>query len=223
MTDFSKKLRAKGGHIWQRTLAHPFVRGIGDGSLPLEKFRYYMAQDYLFLIEYSRVLALASARAHSLEEMAWFARLLDSTLNVEMGLHRGFAGMFGITERELEATGPSPSTHAYTRHLLHACYTGSMGEAAAALLPCQWGYCEIGQALARKGEPSQQPLYGQWIRMYASEEFAALARQLRQMVDRLGDEASPSEQERMAQAFLTSSRYEYQFWEAAWNLENWPV
>ena len=89
---------------------HPLVVGIGDGSLDLEKFRYYMRQDYIYLIDYCRVIALAAAKTSDVEDMGWFAKLLDETLNTEMSLHVSFCEDFGISEKELLATLPSPTT-----------------------------------------------------------------------------------------------------------------
>ena len=95
-------------------LAHPFVTGVGDGTLPVEKFKHYVTQDYAYLVEYSRALALASALAPRLDDMSWFAGLLDETLNVEMSLHRSYCQEFGISVEELEATIAAPTTVAYT-------------------------------------------------------------------------------------------------------------
>ena len=207
----------------QAILAHPFLTGVGDGALPVEKFKYYVAQDYAYLIDYCRVLALASARAPRLEDMAWFAGLLDETLNVEMALHRGFCEEFGISAQDLEATEASPTTVAYTSFLLKTAHQGSFGELVASLLPCQWGYWEIGEHLLERGLPENAPLYARWIEMYASEEYAALARHIRGMTGRIGDEAGPAERAAMGQAYLTSVRLEHQFWDMAYNLENWGV
>ena len=162
-------------------LAHPFVTGVGDGTLPVEKFKHYVTQDYAYLVEYSRALALASARAPRLDDMSWFAALLDETLNVEMSLHRSYCQEFGISVEELEATVAAPTTVAYTSFLLKTAYDGSFGELVASLLPCQWGYWEIGNHLMRRGLPQHAPLYSQWIEMYTSEEFAALAQHIRDM------------------------------------------
>ena len=57
---FSFALRLKAEPIWRKELQHPFVRGLADGSLPVERFRFYLRQDYVFLIDYCRVFALAS-------------------------------------------------------------------------------------------------------------------------------------------------------------------
>ncbi len=216
----SERLRHQADPIWQKTFSHPFVAGIGDGTLPIEKFRFYIRQDYVFLIDYSRLLALAVAKAPDLESMGRFATLLDATLNREMSLHRGFAAKFGVSEEELIATTAAPTTYAYTRHLLKVAALGSMAEIVTALLPCQWGYCDIGQMLARKGKLVSSPLYAEWIDMYASEEFAALGEWLRSLLNTL---AGTADEERLADIFLTSSRYEYLFWEMANRLEEWPV
>jgi thiaminase/transcriptional activator TenA len=58
--------------------------------------------------------------------------------------------------------------------------------------------------------------------MYADPEFAALAEWCRALVDRLADDAGPAARARMTDAFLTSSRYELAFWEAASTMERWP-
>ena len=42
-------------------LAHPVVRGIGAGTLDERRFRHWLAQDYLFLLDYVRLFALAAA------------------------------------------------------------------------------------------------------------------------------------------------------------------
>jgi len=220
---FSDDLRSGAADIWAKEQTHPFVKGIGDGSLPLEKFRHYMRQDYVFLIDFCRVISLAVTKTPNVDDMGWFARLLHETLNTEMALHVSFCGDFGVSEEELRTTVASPTTRAYTRHMLQTAFAGSAVDIAAVILPCSWGYCEIGQDLKRQGSPENAPLYGRWIETYASQEFAELAEWLRGYIDRTAAECSPVEQARMEQAFLISSRYEYMFWDAAYRLEAWPV
>ena len=220
---FAENIETKAMPIREAILAHPFITGVGDGSLPVEKFKHYVEQDYAYLIDYSRVLAVASAKAPDLETMGWFAALLDETLNTEMELHRRYCAEFGITRQQLDATRPAPTTVAYTGYLLKTAYQGSFGELVASLLPCQWGYWEIGDHLAREGEPQHAPLYCQWIQMYTSQEFAVLAQEIRALADRVAQDAGPLQTEAMDQAYLTSLRFEYQFWEMAYSLEQWAV
>ena len=205
--------------IRQAILEHPFITGIGDGSLPVDRFKYYVIQDYVYLIDYSRALAIASARAIDLQDMSWFAGLLDETLNQEMALHRSYCQEFGINLQELESVEPASTTKSYTNFLLKTAYQGSFGELVASLLPCQWGYWEIGDHLLKRGLPTSAPLYAQWIKMYTSEEFTELAHQIREMADRIGGGAGLAEQAAMRQAYTNSVQLEHRFWDLAYGLE----
>jgi thiaminase/transcriptional activator TenA len=220
---FSDLLRRDAEPLWKTIHGHPFVTGIGDGTLPEDRFRYYMCQDYLFLIEYSRVLALAAVKAPGLSEMGRFSDLLNATLNTEMDLHRDFAAKFGISPEKLESARPAPTCKAYTDFLLEVAWSGTFGEVAASMLPCQWDYALIGKELAAQGPPMNVPLYAEWIAMYASEEFHALSVQLRSTLDRFASSAGSNGRDRMHDRFMTGTRYEYMFWEMSWQMEKWPL
>jgi thiaminase/transcriptional activator TenA len=188
------------------------VRGIGDGSLDLDRFRRWLKQDYLFLVEYCRLIALAAARAPDLPTLRRFAELLQATAGTEMDLHRSYAAELGVSARELEAEPMAPVTRAYTDFLIRTAATGDFAELAAALLPCMWGYSEIGLRLAAGPRPPE-PRYERWIEAYADPEFARLAGWCRELVDGLGAEAGRAGKIRMREAFLVSSRYELAFWD----------
>lgn len=219
---FTDHLRALAEPVWRAQHEHPFVRGIGDGTLDLERFTHWVRQDYRFLIEYCRLFGLAAARAPDLATLARFADLLQATARTEMELHRSYAREFGISPEELEREEMAPTTRAYTDFLLRVAAIGDFAELAAALLPCMWGFSEIGCALKARGLPPE-PRYAKWIEMYADPEFAALADWCRGLVDRLAEEAPPQTRRRMEEVFLTSSRYELAFWQMAWERERWPV
>ncbi len=219
---FSDHLHELGAPIWRAQHDHPFVRGIGDGTLDRAKFAHWVRQDYLFLIEYCRMFGLAAARAPDLPTLTRFADLLQATARTEMDLHRTYAREFGISEAELEREAMAPTTRAYTDFLVRVAATGDVGELAAALLPCMWGFCEIGQRLKSRGLPGD-PGYARWIEMYADPAFVEQADWCRAFVDELAENSSEAQRHRMETAFLTSSRYEYLFWEMAWRKEAWPV
>ncbi len=220
---FSQAIRAKAEPIWCCELAHPFVRGLGDGTLPLERFRFYLCQDYVFLIEYCRVFGLAASKARDLATVGLFAGLLHDTLNTEMQLHRDYCKRLGIAEAALEKTAPAPITHAYTRHLLATAYSGSIAEIVAAILPCQLGYVEIATALEHEGRGGERAYYAEWIRTYSSPEFIAGAQRLNDLIDGLTEGWPARELAPLETLFLTSSRYEYLFWEMSWNQSDWPL
>ena len=220
---FCDEIEEKCAELRQAILKHPFVTGIGDGTLDLARFKFYVCQDYLYLIEYSRVLALAVSRANHLEAMGWFATLLDSTLNSEMKLHEEYCSQFGITRQDLLSTRIAPTTQNYTQFLMNIAYQGSYPELVAALVPCQWGYLEIGDHLSRQGFPKGFPIYRQWIEMYSSTEFRELAEWLRKHTDQLATGEGVNTIERMQNAYSYSLRYEYMFWDMAYQCEKWPV
>ena len=219
---FTEHLRSLAEPIWEAQHAHPFVRGIGDGTIDLDRFAFWIRQDYLYLIEYCRLFGLAAARAPDLATLTRFAELLQTTATGEMSLHRAFCKEFGFSEADLEGEHMAPTTRGYTDFLLRVAALGDFAELAAALLPCMWGYSEIGRRLFENGLP-EEPRCREWIETYAAPEFAALADWCRGLVDRLGDGVSAEGRRRMEETFLTSSRYEYAFWEMAWKREAWPI
>jgi thiaminase/transcriptional activator TenA len=220
---FASDVEKKASRLRRAILRHPFITGVGRGDLAVEKFKFYVRQDYLYLIDYSRVLALASAKAPTLDAQGWFAKILHETLNTEMDLHRRYCARFGISRRQLEATPIAPTTLAYVNFLLAVAHHRTYAELAAALLPCQWGYWEIGRHLSKKGLPSHLPLYQQWIEMYSSPGFKALGNWLRNHTNNIAKSQSPVVVQKMEDSYLTSLQYEYQFWGMAFRLENWPV
>jgi thiaminase/transcriptional activator TenA len=232
---FSAELREAAAPVWDAQLNHPFVRGIGDGSLPEDRFRFYVRQDYLFLIDYGRLLALAAARAPRLEWMRRFASLAESVLETEMDLHRQFAARWGITAEQLESERTAPATDAYCDFLLRTASLGDFAELVAALLPCMWSYAEIGSHLAAAGLPeiergprptrhsvsSDVPSgtpgrYAEWVEMYASDEFEQLAAWCRDLTDAAAAEVAGPARRRMHAAFRASSEHELAFWDSAW-------
>jgi thiaminase/transcriptional activator TenA len=218
---FTDRLLRSTRLVWEAQHSHPFVRGIGDGSLDIERFKFWVRQDYLFLIDYARLLALAVARAPDLDSMRRFADLTQATLSVEMELHRSYAAEFGISVAELETEEKAPTTRGYTDFLLRVAALDEFSELIAALLPCMWSFSDIGQRLAQGPGPTDQR-YAKWIEMYSSEEFADLADWCRGLVDRVAAGLGEDRLRRMEDAFLTSSRYELLFWEMAWRQQRWP-
>ncbi|WP_203362104.1 thiaminase II [Bacillus sp. REN10] len=219
---FSERLHEKLQPIWRRNHNHPFVKGMGDGTLDQEKFRFYMVQDYLYLIDYAKVFALGAVKANDLATMGKFAALLDSTLNMEMELHRQYAARFGISKEELEQAQPSPITLAYNHYMLSVSQTGGLPEVLAAVLPCAWSYWEIGKELNEIPGASEHEFYGNWIQMYSSEEFGQLAMWCIDLLDQHTEGKTEAELDKLEEIFLNTTRFEYMFWDMAYKEEMWP-
>jgi len=209
--------------ILRRQLEHPFVQALGEGALPQTKFEYYIRQDALFLNELTKTFAYATTRTDNHSEMQRFGELLLNTLEVERALHQLYGEKFGVTPEQMAATEIAPTNYAYTRHLLHISATGSLPELVTAVLPCAWIYAEVGKHFQSQGLPTEDHAYRDWLLTYASPEFEKVGTWLRGVLDDRATKLDESHLQRLEQIFLTSSRYEWMFWDMAWREERWPV
>ncbi|SER61113.1 thiaminase (transcriptional activator TenA) [Gracilibacillus ureilyticus] len=218
---FTDRLWKRVEPIWQSYLEHPFVKGIGEGSLNQEKFKHWLKQDYVYLIDYSRLFALGSAKAEDLETMTVFAKLLHGVLDTEMELHRNYAAEFGITAEELEATEPSAITTAYTSYMLNVSQRGGVENVAASVLACEWSYNFIGRSLIDR-TPADN-FYNSWINLYASDEFSDLAEKCKKLMNKLTAGKPEEDLRRLEDIVVKTSQFEYLFWDMVEKKEEWPV
>jgi thiaminase/transcriptional activator TenA len=220
---FSEHLRRIAKPIWDAQLTHPFVIQLGDGTLPERKFKYYILQDARFLGDLARVFSAAAQKAPDSDSALRFNRLAEETIVVERSLHESYGKKWKMTPKQMTSVQMAPTNFAYTRHMLAVAATGSACEITVVALPCAWIYCVVGKHLLRRGKPSQDHPYRDWLMLYASPEFAEVQKWMRKKVDQWAKEASRAEKERMEEAFIISSRYEWMFWDMAFAEEEWPV
>ena len=214
----SYRLHDAAAPIWEACLKHPFVTGIGDGTLSVEKFRYFMLQDYLYLFDYARVFALGVVKARDPRLMRTFAANVDAILGGEMEIHRTYMARLGITEEQVFAVKPALDNLSYTNYMLSVASTGGPAEIVASILACSWSYAEIGQALARIPGAAEHPFYGEWIQGYASDSYAATNQSLIELMDALAADASGEQLAQLTDIFVNCSRYELGFWDMSWEM-----
>ncbi len=187
------------------SLQSPFVQGIRDGSLPKEKFAYYVGQDAFFLEAFARAYSIAAAKAPDWESFQIFHALADGVLQ-ELNLHQGYAESWDVDIRTVE---PSSTTRQYTDFLLATSWSQPVGITAVAMSPCMRLYAYLGKELAKGGIPSHR--YRDWIATYSSDEFEPLTQQLETLVDQFSTDT-----------VITRSTYKYamacerDFFQAAW-------
>lgn len=202
-------------HLWQTSedlaqasLNHPFVQGIYDGTLPSEKFAYYVGQDAFFLEAFARAYSIAAAKAPDWSGFNTFHDLAGGVLE-ELKLHEGYAKTWGVALQEVQ---PGSATQRYTDFLLATAWSQDVGVTAAAMSPCMRLYAYIGQALAGQGIPIHR--YGDWVRTYSSNDFEPLAKQLEAIVDQYG-----SDTPLVRNTFRYAMLCERDFFKAAWEFE----
>lgn len=189
----------------QACLAHPFVQGIGDGSLPRSRFAGYIGQDAFYLQAFARAYVIAAAKA---PDRAGFRELHELAGGVlqELELHQGVVQTWGL---DLATVTPGPATRRYTDFLLATAWSGETGVTVAAMTPCMRLYAFLGQQLAR--QPHGIPAYREWIQTYGSADFAALAVRLERLLDRFAPGATMA-----AHVYRYAMQCELDFFQAAW-------
>ena len=159
-----------------KILAHRFVQGLGDGTLPVASFKSYVAQDAYFLDAFARAYAFCLAHGTSRDDLYGFSELIAGVLE-ELKLHKSYTERLQVT---LDGMTPMPATQAYVDFLLGTAKRGDLGETIAGMTPCMRLYAFLGQALAQK---DVAPAYADWVKTYADPGFEALAVRLEGLLD----------------------------------------
>ena len=96
----------------------------------------------------------------------------------------------------------------------------SYAEAITAVLPCFWSYAEIADQHKDALGKNEDQLYKDWAQVYVTDSYLNLVDKMKTLVNRAG---TSFPYERLRTAFVTASRYEYMFWDAVYNRQQWPV
>jgi thiaminase/transcriptional activator TenA len=210
---------------WQRTTelraaihGLPFNRELAAGTLDQARFKFYIAQDAIYLDQYSRILAIAGARGPDGATLRLFAECALEAVAVEQALHGQYLTQFGTGAQAAE---PSPDCLSYTSFLLATAYHEPWEVLMAALLPCFWIYWDVGNAIARETIAGNK--YQAWIDTYSDEAFGNAVRAVISATDIAAAAATDTMHTRMMTAFTRSMQYEYLFWDGAYQLRLWPV
>ena len=187
---------------WRSATRHPFLDSLRDGTLPVEAFEAWLAQDYLFvgdlLVFQARLLARAPRPAQRViagglvaveDELGWFE---------DRARERGL---------ELESTR-HPTTEAY-RGLLGVLDEDPYPVAITALWAMERAYLEAWRSAA-PGHPDYQGFVEHWT----TPEFAGYVTGLEGAAD-AALEADGGQEDRIEEAFLEVASVERDFWEMA--------
>ena len=201
--------------IYKSILKHPFNQELSEGTLSKEKFQFYIKQDSLYLVDFARALAVAASRANNPDDLVLLLDFSKGAIIAERGLHEFYFDFYGI-KMDVEK---SPGCFTYTNFLISKAIHCSYEESLAALLPCFWIYQEVGLHI-HKSAAAQNP-YQKWIDMYSGEEFQDVVKSAIDLTDHVAKDANSQQLQKMEEAFITSTRLEWMFWDSAYQMENW--
>ncbi len=215
---FTEQLILHAAQPWQAAHQHPFVQGLGQHTLPRERFAYFIRQDAVYLLDFSRVLAMGAARSGVRSDERLFLAHAETVHAVEAALHQDLGPRLGLSAADLAATAPGPVTVAYQDHLVRAAWTEPLPVLVAALLPCYVLYQDVARTMATLSPTAHVPEYQEWIETYAGAEYGQAVADMTALANRLGSGLSPDVAARARRAHWRSARYEWLFWEQAWTL-----
>jgi thiaminase (transcriptional activator TenA) len=113
-------------------------------------------------------------------------------------------------------TNKTTTTLNYASYLRYISSTGSLAEIVSTMAPCPWTYFEIAEKLSKKY--IQRDIYKKWIQFYSSEVSHMQVNEIKMILDVLAKEASEKDKMVMKNHFATACKYEYLFWDMAYNL-----
>lgn len=203
--------------VYDNIIAMPFLQELKEGSLPLDKFQFYIQQDSKYLEHYGRALAALGAKASSNQMALDFFEFGKNALIVESALHASYFKAFGLESHE--AIRIEPTCHHYIHYLKSTVAFDPIEVAVAAILPCFWIYQEVGDYIVANNQPDNP--YQQWIDTYSSEEFAEGVAKAQAYANQMAEQTTAHGRAMMMEAFLIASKMEYQFWNAAYEKKIW--
>ncbi|MCX2722811.1 thiaminase II [Roseibium salinum] len=215
---FFERLKADAAPQWAGYTRHAFVKQLGDGTLPLECFKHYLVQDYLFLIQFARAYALAVYKSPSLVDMRRSLEGVKAILDVELDLHVELCSQWDMQRSDLENAPEDTPTMAYTRFVLDAGMSGDLLDLQAALAPCILGYAEIGARLKGEGANRGDNPYGRWIEEYSGEQYQDVAQGFADWFDDTANQVLTGHRyPRVLSLFEKACRLESDFWQMGLN------
>ena len=214
---FSRGLKAKASKVWEEGYNHPFVQELGMGTLDKEKFKFYLLQDYQYLLQYAKVFAIAAVKSDTEELMTKFSTIQHFILANEMDLHRKYMADFGVTSAEMLFVKSSLFNRAYTANMLSFGQTGGLAEVLAAVFHCAWTYADYAKRLKEQyTDRLDDNFYKTWIEQYAGEEFSDSFKWFYDALDDLVSNMTDRQREKIEEIFISSVEFEYLFWDMAY-------
>ncbi|KAI6784751.1 uncharacterized protein J7T54_007844 [Emericellopsis cladophorae] len=199
--------------IWDRFVHHPFVMAMGDGSLPLDSFKNYMIQDYLYLIHFARATALGAYKSKNMTDISRASEIVAHIMT-ETKLHIKYCESFGMSLEQMESTEEHQACTAYTRYVVDVGQSEDWLALQVAQAPCLLGYAAVARMLHRHPETKRKDnTYWEWIENYIAEDYSEAVRLGSDLLEEHAALQSPTRVEELVKIFVHATKMEIGFWE----------
>lgn len=220
----TQELKHKHADLWRKMVFHPFIVEMGDGTLSQERARRYFLQDYVFVNDLVAMIAHGTAKAPSIEAASHLYAFLSVILSPDNADENDFFmrafDILGATEEDYSSATASPVTQAFGDFLVRTGLGGSFEEVVAICYVTEGTYLDWGTRFLDEGKNPSNPIYKEWIDLHGPAYLGDFVSWCEGVVDEADD--GGERRARVERAFHTALRYEYLFWEAAYNGDNWP-
>ncbi|CAG8028682.1 unnamed protein product [Penicillium nalgiovense] len=182
--------------VWHQFTHHEFVEGMGQGTLPIERFKAYLVQDYLYLVrqplsmrlgEDLRLIKIQHIGTICPKQCACIIQGQEHEFNSstqivlhikrEMALHIDYCASFGLSKQEMEETPETIACTAYSRYILDVGQSEDWLALQMALAPCLIGYGAIAKRLYTGEDTLRQGnTYWKWIENYVADDYTEAVR-----------------------------------------------
>lgn len=196
---------------------HRFVSQMADGSLSPEIFKTYFLQDYVFVNDLVPLAAQGIAKAPNLDAASIFNGFLVGVLDPENDLFMRFFDELGATQEDYSSAKASPTTQAFGDFLVRTSLEGTFDEIALVLYVTEGTYLDWGTRLIEEGADPNNAVYREWIDLHGPAVLGSLVSWLESYINK----HSQITEERADYLFHTALRYEFLFWESAYDDEKW--
>ena len=219
---FADTLKQQSIDTWQKILSHRFVMELSSEIPPLNKFVFYLRQEHYFLEEFSKFLHFAKQKTNDNKLKEWLNSLYLNTINFEMEMQIRLLKSLDVSSSSSNTIGsyyeffPSRATLNYASYLRNTSSNGTFSEIVSVMAPCPWTYLEIAQKLSKI--PIRNEAYRKWVQFYSSTESHRQVTEIKEILNRLGEKEDEKSKAIMKNHFANACRYEYLFWEMAYNL-----
>ena len=159
---------------WSQYTDHKFLIDLVHNKLPDKNFKKYLIQDYIFLQQFLRILALSLYKSNSFEEISRSVNFIKG-IDHEIKLHINYCKKWKIPIKSLNNIIVEKDNSAYTNYVLSVGKNGTILDIFSCLSPCIIGYGEIGLKLS-KIKDWKKSKYSSWIKMYSSREYQKIAK-----------------------------------------------
>lgn len=200
--------------LWDQASKKEFLIKMADGTMDGDRYKWYMLQDYYYLLDYKKILERLLELSDDSEVDSFLKLAVDVTMFEIDNVHLPAMKKLGITEEDIKTVGKNRVITDYINFYNETIdNTGLLG-GFTALLQCCWNYAYLGKTLYDNyGEKIERSQYKFWFDAYTSKEYVDTNETWKGIEDRITTGIDDKTKETLCNIFKTCAEFENKFWD----------